>query len=389
MNKIGIIAAYEIRQLLHRRWFTAFLFILPMLFIFLLGSALSFYFNSDLSFKGPILIAAAIEDRGPAGERFHSFLKEEEAGGRIAILPADSQVAMRKLLTEGKADTGIYVPAGFSGTALAGDPVSCDIVLRSISGKSYLGQMILSRFVDALNDALAAAKVSGTDISAALQAIPMNSQDGNIVRRAKLSPTDKQYSALQYYGASMLVMFMLYSGMMAAISLTCAKENHTLSRLYTMPIRPFDVLAGKLGGFFGIALFQAALLIVGTRFLFGLDWGNRSWLLALICVLVITCSMSIALIVGSFARTQKEVHIIMQPLIIVMTFLSGGFSPDVGEFLSFLGQFTVSHWANQGILHIMLDSEWNVIVRQIAFLGLISAVSVLAAVQTFRKVGYH
>lgn len=388
MKKIGLIALYELRRRLNRPWWIGFNMIMPLVLIFILGSALSPYFDSKGSTKSPVIVAA-IGDQGPAGDRLHAFLMEEENSGRIVLLPAGSREEMNKRLAEGKADTGIFVPPGFSDTVLRGDPVSCDIVLGGSSGKSYIGQMIVSRFMDGLNDALAAAKLSDSDVSAALKATPVDLQDQDFIRKGKLSPTDKRYTALQYYGASMLVMFMLYSGLMAAISLVDAKENHTLLRLYSMPIRPIDVLAGKVAGLFIIAFFQAVILIVGTRILYGVKWGSYNVLLALICLLVITCSMSFAVMIGLYVRTSKGVHGVFQPLIISMTLISGGFSPDIGGYLAVLRQFTVSHWAVQGILHLMLDSEWTVIVRQILFLGLITAVLVLAAMQTFRKAGYR
>ncbi|KKO55046.1 hypothetical protein XI25_03505 [Paenibacillus sp. DMB20] len=131
------------------------------------------------------------------------------------------------------------------------------------------------------------------------------------------------------------------------------------------------------------------LIVAGSSILYDVDWGNHVWLLMLVCVLITLASMTIAIIVSLISKTSSMASSLIQAAIILMTFLSGGFTPLHGDFFKTLGEFTVNHWALQGMLHMMLNAEIPQIITCIGILGAISLGLSAAAMIAYRKVGYH
>lgn len=381
------IAYYYILRVARLRYVFIILFLLPLLLIFILGSALSTVFKAEDGKIAEVRVAIYDGDRGRFSGELTRFLASDAAGGHLRPVAADSPNAARKLVAEGNADIAAIVPSGFSEAVVQGKAAQWEIVPGGNFDKSLTGQMMLQSFLDQINSVQAAQKVLGP---AAVSAAAPPAEDGqSSVEIGRLSASDKQYTALQYYAASMLVMFMLYSGMSAAIGMVTEKEMNTLARLNSLPVRPLHILLGNLLANGILAALQVAFIIGGTAVLYGVEWGSHPVYLALACFFTIVISMSLAVIVTLLVKTTKAVNAVFQTLIIVMTFLSGGFMPDIGEFVRALGSFTVSYWAVQSMLRMMLDSDATVILQHISILGYISAACLAATMLVYRKVGYH
>lgn len=187
----------------------------------------------------------------------------------------------------------------------------------------------------------------------------------------------------------MLAMFMLYSGMTAINSLYTEKDKKTLARLQAAPMGGGVIFAGKIAGNSLLAFMQAIIIIVMTYLLFGVNWGRHLWLIVLVCLLITIASMTLGIIVALVSKSAASASSLMQGIIIVMTFISGGFTPIAIDVIQRISEFTVNHWALQGFLSMMLDAPSREIMYNIYMLGTVCAVLAAAAAVIYRKVGYR
>jgi ABC-2 type transport system permease protein len=74
----------------------------------------------------------------------------------------------------------------------------------------------------------------------------------------------RSVSAMQYYSAAMLVMFLLFSAMQAISFMVEERENKTLSRIMGTRATRVKLIAGKCLGLLMIGSVQALILIVFT-----------------------------------------------------------------------------------------------------------------------------
>jgi ABC-2 type transport system permease protein len=382
-----IIAIYELRKLFREKTTLIINFLLPLLLIFILGAALSDLFTLKDQEIQQVKLVVHQQDEGILKPSVKEFLHSPDVRDYLQYHEVNSREEAVSAIKAGDADFGLIVPRNFSEDAAAGQSVSWEFIRGNDRITNLTAETILQSFLTQANMMQSAAIVFGPESMLSTAGL-VRSEETN-VQVGQLSRSDKEFTATQYYAAAMLVMFLLYSGMGTAISLVIEKENHTLARLTSMPIRPHQIMFGKLLGNGLLSALQAFVIIAATTLLYGVDWGRDIMLLAGIVLLIILASISVAIITATLFKTTKEIVIVFQTIIIIMTFLSGGFSPELGSFIEKLGKFTLSHWASDGLLQMMLYSESSMLYNHLFILGTIGIVLLSAAVILYRKVGYH
>jgi ABC-2 type transport system permease protein len=390
---IWTIAVYEIRRMLTSRTVLIVQFALPLLLIFILGSALSSTFNQKDKEMTPVAIALVQQDSGQMKDQVSAFLENSQMADVIQVTKLTSAEEVRQQVKQGKQEFGLIVPSDFSQKVTSGENADWEMILGNNYAQNLKAQVILGTFLNQANMYQSLAVTAGTDAIKPAQltseAVKSEGSSGSSVKIGKLASSDAKYSASQYYAASMLIMFLLYSGMGAAISMLREKETHTLMRLNSMPIPEVQLMLGKIVGNSLISLLQAIIIIGATTAFYHVNWGHSYGMLLIVCLLTITASMSLAIIGTMLARSVKSVTSIFQFLIIVMTFLSGGYSPLPEGFMQRIGEFTVNHWALQSMLRMMLGSSDSLIVQHVVVLVCIAAGLMIISLGAYRKAGYH
>lgn len=394
--KFLTITWFEIRILIKQRAVFFNLFLLPLLLIFILGTALEplYSTNKDVVIEQVNVMIVDQDDDHPQLDAFLSSIELEKT---LSIHEGANSEDAVSALRAGQVDFAIIIPPDFEDKVQRGEAAAWELIYGKSHSKNHIAQMIFNNYLDEVNRMQSSFIVLGPQASVEV----LGNEEVNVMEDAPVSATatyvdnvslneqGKSYSAFQYYAASMLIMFLLYSGLMMNESLNDEIETRTLYRLQSMPMQSFHIFAGKIAGSSLIAILQTAIIILGTSWLFHVDWGTEPILLVILCSLIVVASMMLAVIITLWSKSQTVAKTVLQLSIIVMTFLSGGFRPIPVDIVQKLSQFTVNHWALQGILRIMLGADQGEIAHHILMLGIISVILLLIGVVSYRKVGYH
>lgn len=389
------ICMFELRRILKIRSVVINLFILPLLLIFILGTALSSAMGTGKDTTPDTLRVGIVQSNeaasSPVGEALKAFVSTPKAAQMIKVKNMSSQDETMDALKQGNLDFAVIVTSDMVQQWMAGKTVKLQWILGKDNTLNVVGQTVFTSFTDELNRQAAIAKVLGPETVMAMAA-----QDGTGSTSAQPnikvgSPghSGQSYSASQYYAAAMLAMFMLYSGMTTVNSLFTERDKQTLARLQATPVGNGVIFAGKIAGNSLLAFLQAIIIIVMTNLLFGVNWGGHPWLIVLICVLITLASMTLGIIVALVSKNAASANALMQGIIIVMTFISGGFTPIAIDFVQRISEFTVNHWALQSFLSMMLGATLQEVMHNIFMLGAVCAVLAAAAAVIYRKVGYR
>ena len=81
-------------------------------------------------------------------------------------------------------------------------------------------------------------------------------------------------SAMQYYAAGMLLMFILFGANMGMMLLIEERETKTLGRIITAGVGKGTLIIGKFLGLLLICLAQSTILILFTKLAYGVYWGG-------------------------------------------------------------------------------------------------------------------
>ncbi|MBR2566736.1 MAG: ABC transporter permease [Paenibacillus sp.] len=388
------ICIFELRRILKIRSVVINLFILPLLLIFILGTALSSAMGTgeesipDVVHVG--IVQSAEAKSSPVGEALNVFVAAPEVAKMLKVQQISSQEEAVNALKQGEINFAVILTSDMVKQWMAGEEAKLQWILGKDSTLNVVGQTLFTRFTDELNRQVAMVKVLGPEAMATAAAqVDTKSAGQSNVTVTSPGDSDQSYSASQYYAAAMLAMFMLYSGMTTINSLFTEKDKRTLARLQAAPVGNGVIFAGKIAGNSLLAFMQAIIIVLMTHVLFGVDWGGHPWLIVLVCVLITLASMTLGVIVAFISKSAASATALMQSIIIAMTFISGGFTPIAVDFVQRISEFTVNHWALQSFLSMMLGSSLDEIMHNMWMLGAVCAVLAAAAAVIYRKVGYR
>lgn len=365
-------------------------FAMPLVLIFILGSSLSGLGNFETKARplDKVKVGLQDNDRGQLSSRLDDFIQEPEVNKLVELQTVDSREQLEQDIRNGLIQFGVVIPSGFSEGVLLGNTGQWEFIMGNDYSQNTIAKTLFQSFLDQVNLSQSVAKTLGTQqVAVAATEVSVNTQsiEAPLLITGKLSQDgDNLYSAFQYYSVSILIMFLLYTGRDAAVSIMVERENYTLQRLQSLPIRSGTVVFGKILGNSIIAFMQAIIIISITNLFYGVEWGDMWGILALTCFLIILSAMGLGMVILLKAKTTKTVHSTFQIIVIVMTALSGGFAPIGG--LESVSQFTISYWGMQGMLRIMLNSDAGIIMQQVTVLGLIGAGLMFISVVAYRKV---
>ena len=101
------------------------------------------------------------------------------------------------------------------------------------------------------------------------------------------------------------VLMTMIGVLLPAVSFVREEERGTLEVLRVSILGPVAILVGKLGPYFAVGLVNLALVLLASRYLFGIEIRGPWSVLLLGSVLVLIASLGLGLLVSTLARTQQ------------------------------------------------------------------------------------
>lgn len=387
MRKVLAIALNGLARTARDKRALALFLLMPMMLIGILGAALKgmlsggrinpfevIVVNADAPARPPV--ASGTPAFAPA--RFPTFhfgkiLAEEIlTGDRVRevmrVAPATDLEKAKSDVSAGKAAAVVYVPPTFTADALAGRPATVQVF--SDPGRPVQAD-IVSQVVRSFTDSVASGALLGriqgldgarkfqTEGSAGSEALDPRGAP----RLTEVPSGARPVSAIQYYSAAMAIMFMVMTALARAKDIMRERQEGTLFRMLVSPTSRATVLAGQILGSVALVLAQFIVLMLGTRFLFGVYWG--AWLPALLLGAAFALAAAgIGTAAAGLLNDPRSADASIGLVGNIFGALSGGMFPIYifPEGLKLVAKFIPNYWALQGFLDQMagvgLSSLW-------------------------------
>jgi ABC-2 type transport system permease protein len=141
--------------------------------------------------------------------------------------------------------------------------------------------------------------------------------------RMRFNPTAE--SSNLFVPGLMAFVLAIIATLMTAISLTREKETGTMEALLVSPLRPWQIIVGKVSPYIVIGFVMVLIVIAEARLLFDVPLRGSLWLLLAEGVLFIVVSLSLGMLIS--ARTSSQRVAMMGALVGTMlpTMLLSGF----------------------------------------------------------------
>ncbi len=149
-----------------------------------------------------------------------------------------------------------------------------------------------------------------------------------IVPQTRMVYNQELKSVFMFVPGVMTIILMLVSAMMTSISITREKELGTMEILLVSPLKPFQVIIGKVVPYIFLSVINAAIIVILSIFIFKMPLEGNLLLLAAESVLFIITSLALGILISTIAETQQAAMMIsLMGLMLPVILLSGFIFP--------------------------------------------------------------
>jgi ABC-2 type transport system permease protein len=324
MRQLWIMTLSDLRQRVRDRSVIIFALVVP--------TALMFVFNltvgasNDVALK-PVTVAASAPADDPLAGTLVAALSR--VNGLDVTVDEVSAAQVQDQVRSGKAQLGIVVPAGFGAAVTRGG----DVVVDVTEGASGVETDILLSVVRGTLDQLSAGAVTahaGAQAGVASDRIaPLAQQAATAAPAITLTAgraSTEQLSASGALVAGQAGLFLLFTVGFGVLGLVAEREQGTMARLRSMPMRPGLIVAAKgLVSYILGVVATSVLLTVGSLF-FDVSFGSPA-AVAVLVLCAVAAATSLMFIIARVARTAEQANIAQTILALVLGMAGGAFFP--------------------------------------------------------------
>jgi len=176
--------------------------------------------------------------------------------------------------------------------------------------------------------------------------------------------------------------------MLTAMAIVRERERGTIEQLMVTPIRPLELIVGKVLPYVVVAFFDVLeVLAIGVLW-FGVPIHGSVGLLLAFSAIFLMSSLGIGILISSFANTQQEAMMLAYFFMLPSLFLAGFFFPieAMPGFLQTLSYLIPLRYMLSILRGIILKGVgWQVLAGQAGALALFGASIMLFAASRFKK----
>lgn len=294
MRSVLAIAGAELRRFMADRSNIFFVLIFPLALVFVIGS----------QFGGGG--AGSVALAGSDSALRTALVQELEAHGVEVAL--DDEDGMRQQVARGSVYVGVVVPAeaaeAFGSGAGGSDGLRLEMVTGPQSSSPAVAQVARTA-ADAVTlragqeAALVAAGADQQDVGAALDRAETDVAPATAVTE-DTSGLAEAFSGLGQFdlgASSQVLLFTFLTTLSGAAPLIGARRDGVIRRIMAAPVTSGQAVLGLALGRLVIAIFQGLYIVLATRLVFGVDWGDLSAVLVLLVTFGLVAA-GVAMVIG-------------------------------------------------------------------------------------------
>jgi ABC-2 type transport system permease protein len=286
-HRLWAIVLKEFIQMKRDRVTFAMMAGIPLMQLMLFGFAI----NSDPKHL-PTAIRAA--DQGPFARTLVAALKQSEYF--LLVREAMTEAEAQRLLQLGDVQFVINIPEDFTRKLLRGEQPTV-LIEADATDPAATGPALAA--VQAISES-----VLNRDLTGPLT--PLRAKAGPVTFQihAQYNPENiTQYNVVPGLMGVVLTMTMV---VITALAITRERERGTMENLLATPVRPFEVMVGKILPYIAVGYIQVSLILIAARFIFGVPMIGNFALLYAVSLLFIAANLAVGITFSTLAQNQLQ-----------------------------------------------------------------------------------
>jgi ABC-2 type transport system permease protein len=304
LHRILALLRKEFGQVVKDKKMLPIIFVVPVLQLILLG------FAASLDVKDIVLVVCDLDKSVQSRQLLEQFTNS----GYFTIEENTNRYGdVQQFLDNYKASAAIVIPTDFGKRLLRKEPAKIQMLLDGSAGStaaitmSYASQIVTGFSSRVLIEQMGSVKVKG-GISAEVRAW----FNAALKHRNFMVP-----------GVLVLILLMTTTNL-TAMAIVKEKEIGTLEQIMVTPIRPSELILGKLVPFVIIGFVNVSLVLLVMVLGFGIPVKGSMVLLFVLTGFFLLTSLGIGLFVSTISRTQQQAMMMaMLGILMPMMYLSG------------------------------------------------------------------
>jgi ABC-2 type transport system permease protein len=275
---------------------------MPLLLIAILGSAFGDMMDGDKDVTIEKFTLGIVNlDQGQLGGVLSEEVFKKELSDQIKV-KYFQEGEMVEEIKDHKLDVGIVIDEDFTASLMTGEQARAKLISIPDPGvKAIIVSSVIEQF----------AQTVPIEAMTANMALPVQGNASseehsqNLLNETSIDADENPVSSFQYYAAAMGVMFLLMTVVQGVSTMILEKEQEVFKRLLISNLTYINYLTGKMIGLIVISLMQAFVIIIGTKFIFGVDWGNSISGVVIMTFAFVISACGLGVLAGSFIKTEK------------------------------------------------------------------------------------
>lgn len=260
---------------------------IPLLQLMMFGFAI----NSDPRHLPTALRCA---DQGPFARTFIQAMRTSDYF--VMVRETATEAETQRLLQLGDVQFVINIPVDFSRRLLRGERPTV-LIEADATDPAATGPALAA--VNAL-----AGSVFNHDLPGPLARLPGRAGPVDFEIHAQYNPENiTQYNVVPGLMGVVLTMTMV---IITALAITRERERGTMENLLATPVRPFEVIVGKILPYIAVGYIQVTLILVAARFVFNVPMVGSLLLLYVVALLFIGANLAVGITFSTLAKNQLQ-----------------------------------------------------------------------------------
>lgn len=361
----------ELREIQRDPITIAVAIVLPLLMLYLFGSAISLDVK-DASF------AVYDQDGSPASRALIDRFPRSGYFKRVHDIASEREVAAT--LDGGRARLVLIVPPDFSERLARGQSAT---VQALADGSFSATAMVTVGYAEAIVQDYAMVLVQQRFAARGETASPSVRVEGRVWFNAALDSVN--YIVPGLFG----VILMAFPPLLTTLAVVREREAGSVQQIFVSPIRPYQFIAGKMIPYAMIAFLEMLMILAAGLWWFHVPFLGSVPLFLAATVIYVLCTVGLGLLISSVTRSQLVAMLLSLLATLMPSFLFSGFLFPIFTMPVMLQMYTYLFPAryfveiSRGIL--LKDVGIAVLWPQFLALGLYTAAVFIAATWLFRK----
>lgn len=376
LQRVLALTRKEFIQIRRDKRTLAMMILLPLIWLLVFGYAFSFDVKS-------VTVGIVDESKSPAGAKIAETLAGYERF-EVQSLARPSEAGIREAIHRDEIKLGILIPDSLG----QGGQVQ---VL--VDGTNLFAAQAATRLLQQAMAPLQRSMGQATSVQPPLPAAgptptPLPATGPNLTPQMEILYNPDLASAPVMIPGLLGLVTMFMAVMMTALGIVREREYGTMEQLVVTPIRPFELMIGKLLPYALITAIDFGLVFAAGVYLFNLTFAGNLLLFIALTLLFLVTTLGLGLLVSTVAQNQQQA-MQMALLVILPQILVSGLifpldsMPKAIQYVSYLLPFTHFVPITRGIF--IKGQEFGLLTTQTGVLALYAVVVMTLATLRFRK----